>query len=144
MAADGTRPRGAHAETVNCGCQSLPWMESWEVKHPGRKAFSEEEIARNPIHAELVNPPTQSSYLLSTTTGWGEGTMFPSRRIEADRGVFSAASEALTISTLSLAHPNCANENAVFHSGRKFSANDCHRPPTGFVSDLLMFALAWK
>ena len=29
---------GPAAETVNCGCQSLPWMESWEVQHPGRKA----------------------------------------------------------------------------------------------------------
>ena len=46
-------PAGPAAETVNCGCQSLPWMESWEVKHPRRKAFSEEEIARNPIRAEL-------------------------------------------------------------------------------------------
>ena len=27
------------AETVNCGCQSLPWMESWEVKHPGRNVL---------------------------------------------------------------------------------------------------------
>ena len=34
--------------------RSLPWMESWEVKHPGRKAFSEEEIARNPIRAEVA------------------------------------------------------------------------------------------
>ena len=39
--------------TVNRGCQLLPWMESWEVKHPGRKAFSQEETARNPIRAEL-------------------------------------------------------------------------------------------
>ena len=46
-------PAGPAAETVNCGCQSLPWMESWEVQHRGRKAFSEEEIARNPIRAEL-------------------------------------------------------------------------------------------
>ena len=46
-------PAGPAAETVNRGCQSLPWMESWEVQNPGRKAFSEEEIARNPIRAEL-------------------------------------------------------------------------------------------
>ena len=44
-------PAGPAAETVNRGCQSLPWMESWEVQNPGRKAFSEEEIARNPIRA---------------------------------------------------------------------------------------------
>ena len=34
--------------------------------------------------------------------------MFPSRRIEADRAVSATASEVLTISTLSLAHPKCA------------------------------------
>ena len=46
-------PVGPAAETVNCGCQALPWMESWEVLHPGRRPFSIEEIARNPIRAEL-------------------------------------------------------------------------------------------
>ena len=46
-------PAGPAAETVNCGCQSLPWMQSWEVLHPGRRPFSTEEIARNPIRAEL-------------------------------------------------------------------------------------------
>ena len=47
-------PAGPAAETINCGCQSLPWMESWEVKHPGRRPFSTEEIARNPIRAEVA------------------------------------------------------------------------------------------
>ena len=46
-------PTGPASETVNCGCQALPWMESWEVLHPGRRPFSAEEIARNPIRAEL-------------------------------------------------------------------------------------------
>ena len=41
------------AINMAAGCQSLPWMESWDVQHPGRIAFSEEEIARNPIRAEL-------------------------------------------------------------------------------------------
>ena len=47
-------PAGPAAETVNCGCQSLPWMESWEVKHPGRKAFSEEESATQPDSRRAV------------------------------------------------------------------------------------------
>lgn len=27
-------PAGPPGETVNCGCQSLPWMERWEIKSP--------------------------------------------------------------------------------------------------------------
>ncbi len=46
-------PAGPAAETINCGCQSLPWMESWEVGNPGRKPFSDEEIARDPRRADL-------------------------------------------------------------------------------------------
>ncbi len=46
-------PAGDAAETINCGCQSLPWMESWEVGNPGRKPFSDEEIARDPRRADL-------------------------------------------------------------------------------------------
>ncbi len=46
-------PAGPAAETINCGCQSLPWMESWEVENPGRKPFSDEEIARDPRRADL-------------------------------------------------------------------------------------------
>ena len=42
-------PAGHAIETVNCGCQSLPGMQSWEVKHPGRRPFSSEETVRDPI-----------------------------------------------------------------------------------------------
>ncbi|MEJ1353099.1 MAG: hypothetical protein RPU13_07555 [Candidatus Sedimenticola sp. (ex Thyasira tokunagai)] len=30
-------PKAPAAEVINCGCESLPWMEHWEVKHPGKK-----------------------------------------------------------------------------------------------------------
>ena len=32
-------PRGPAAETVNRGCQSLPWMESWDVLPPRAKSL---------------------------------------------------------------------------------------------------------
>lgn len=37
----------------NCGCESLPYMESWDVQTPGRRAFSEDELARNPTKRDL-------------------------------------------------------------------------------------------
>lgn len=40
-------PEGPIGETINCGCTSLPWVESWEVMRPGRQAFSKEELDAN-------------------------------------------------------------------------------------------------
>lgn len=36
-------PAAPAAETINCGCESLPFMASWDVKTPGRRPFSDEE-----------------------------------------------------------------------------------------------------
>lgn len=41
-------PAAPAAETINCGCTSLPIMEDWEVRQPGRQPLSKEEIARDP------------------------------------------------------------------------------------------------
>jgi hypothetical protein len=38
---------------VNCGCESLPFMTSWTVLTPGRKAFTEQEITLNPRKRDL-------------------------------------------------------------------------------------------
>lgn len=46
-------PSAPPAETINCGCESLPYMDSWSVQTPGRRAFSEDEIARDPTKREL-------------------------------------------------------------------------------------------
>ncbi len=48
-------PAASVGETINCGCESLPWMDSWKVKTPGKKAFTLEEIARNPMKADLTH-----------------------------------------------------------------------------------------
>lgn len=41
-------PAAPPAETINCGCSSLPFMDSWEVRDPGRRAFTNEELAKSP------------------------------------------------------------------------------------------------
>jgi hypothetical protein len=40
-------PAGPPGEAINCGCASLPYMASWDMSIPGRKPFSEEELARS-------------------------------------------------------------------------------------------------
>jgi hypothetical protein len=47
-------PDAPAAATVNCGCVSLPHMAHWEVKQPGRQAFSDREVFRNPAKRDLA------------------------------------------------------------------------------------------
>ena len=53
-------PAGPAKETINCGCQSLPYMESWAerdaLRNPGRRAFTDDEIAARPSRAEINQP----------------------------------------------------------------------------------------
>ena len=46
-------PAGPPGETINCGCQSLPWMESWDVRTPGRLDYTPEELALDPRKRDL-------------------------------------------------------------------------------------------
>lgn len=46
-------PKAPASETVNCGCVMLPLPPDVEVSEPGRKAFTAEEIAANPMKADL-------------------------------------------------------------------------------------------
>lgn len=46
-------PAGSPRETINCGCDNLPIMESWKVKQPGRKPFSEEETMLNNLKRDM-------------------------------------------------------------------------------------------
>lgn len=50
-------PRAPAAETINCGCESLPFMESWPIER--QIPFSENELparelARNPVKAAFA------------------------------------------------------------------------------------------
>jgi len=36
-------PAGPLGEIINCGCSSLPFVESWQVTRPGRQPISDEE-----------------------------------------------------------------------------------------------------
>ena len=53
-------PAAPPAETINCGCISLPFMDSWKdagvLQDPGKRPFSEEEIRLNPVKQELAGP----------------------------------------------------------------------------------------
>lgn len=53
-------PAAPASETINCGCQSLPYMASWAERgalaNPGRRPFTDDEIAARPMRAEL-DPP---------------------------------------------------------------------------------------
>lgn len=44
-------PAAPAAETINCGCESLPFVEEWEVKNPGRVPFTDEELRRRAMAA---------------------------------------------------------------------------------------------
>ncbi|MEQ8605176.1 MAG: phage minor head protein [Marivibrio sp.] len=46
-------PAGPAAETINCGCESLPIMESWDVTTPGRQPMSDEERQASRFKREL-------------------------------------------------------------------------------------------
>lgn len=49
-------PAGSAKETINCGCESLPYMASWSVANAGRRDFTDAELVprelqRNPVKA---------------------------------------------------------------------------------------------
>lgn len=62
-------PKGPVSEVVNCGCISLPFLDEWKdegiIQTPGKKPFSEQEIALNPLKADLHyldETPTMAQY----------------------------------------------------------------------------------
>ena len=40
-------------EVINCGCTSIPFKAGWDMQTPGRKRFTEREMAANPDKAEI-------------------------------------------------------------------------------------------
>ena len=40
-------PAAPAAETINCGCESLPYMEEWTVENPGKVPFSDRELQQS-------------------------------------------------------------------------------------------------
>lgn len=38
-------PAAPAAETINCGCESLDYMENWDVTNPGKMPFTDQELA---------------------------------------------------------------------------------------------------
>ena len=52
-------PDAPAAQSYNCGCTCIPWMEGWQVMHPGRKPFGklEKEIDPRKARADSRHPP---------------------------------------------------------------------------------------
>lgn len=46
-------PAAPVGETINCGCESLPYMESWDVKNPGRVPFTDRELQLSQTKRDL-------------------------------------------------------------------------------------------
>lgn len=52
-------PRGPVGETINCGCESIPFMASWTVSTPGAKPFTDAELTP----AELLRNPVKRAFV---------------------------------------------------------------------------------
>lgn len=50
-------PKAPASEVINCGCLSIPFMESWTVATPGRKPYTPDELARSPTKRMLNDGP---------------------------------------------------------------------------------------
>lgn len=52
-------PAAPPGETINCGCEALPFLDRWNVTNPDRKPFTKDELSpaelrRNPVKAAFV------------------------------------------------------------------------------------------
>lgn len=52
-------PKASARNTVNCGCIQLPYMASWEVRHPGANPYGAEEMA-DPIKRRVAGVQAQA------------------------------------------------------------------------------------
>lgn len=88
-------PRASAKETINCGCESLPWMEHWEMTTPGKKPFGSREQALNPRKAALSEEAAgiwRTAYNTALAGGKHAGTLRQYRDIpsvEIRRGIRS-------------------------------------------------------
>lgn len=48
-------PAGPLREIINCGCESLPYMEHWNVANPQRKPFTQDELNTSAFRRGLQN-----------------------------------------------------------------------------------------
>lgn len=59
-------PQASVKDTINCGCESLPYMEHWEMTTPGKKPFTAEEIALDPNKRKLADAAKSKPIELQT------------------------------------------------------------------------------
>lgn len=88
-------PAAPASETINCGCEELPFMAHWEVKSPDRKPFSDLEKQLNPRKRALSPQDTsaeQRAYKTALTGGKHAGKLRRYRDVpsaEIKRGIRS-------------------------------------------------------
>jgi hypothetical protein len=63
-----SKRHGPAGETINCGCESLPWMDGWEVATPGPREYSTEELFRKGAFSDARGLPAP---------GWAAGSPLP-------------------------------------------------------------------
>lgn len=68
-------PEASPKNTVNCGCVSLPYMDSWEVRQPGRQAFIQPELAGSESKRRIEE--LQRSEFVRWANGLSRGTVKP-------------------------------------------------------------------
>jgi uncharacterized protein with gpF-like domain len=49
-------PTAPAAETINCGCESLPYMDGWPMSQPGARPYSGEEKLRRGDYSDAREP----------------------------------------------------------------------------------------
>lgn len=86
-------PAAPAAETINCGCISLPYMDSWQVITPGAKPYSQEEINKSPakrVMAQAEKSPSLSSLIQQKAIAQADnGTILPSYDLAKAGGAYN-------------------------------------------------------
>ncbi len=54
-------PAAPAGETINCGCESLPWMDEWEVENPGKVPFTDRELQQSETKRWLSEGGSQAA-----------------------------------------------------------------------------------
>ena len=102
-------PKGSPKNTINCGCTSLPFMASWEMRHPGGQPFSDHELQKSEIKRRLSDVQTQAF------SNWTKGL---------DRGRLKAAGNFETVGGLGQAELSYLQSRGVTPATTEIAVSD--------------------
>jgi len=114
-------PKAPAAQTVNCGCLSLPYMAKWEMSNPGQLPITPEEMANSEAKRRIADVRA------SQVDRWAK-TLLDQRRSGKARPTGSwhgvgqispAVRQALAVRGVELASTEIAiTDRVLLHSGR--------------------------